>query len=206
MDLVLASNNQGKLVELNALLSHLGVKLLRQGDLGIPEAEEPFMTFVENALTKARHASRLSGQPAIADDSGLSVQCLGGAPGVLSARYAQQPGEHKSDAANNALLLQNMQGQENRQARFICALVAVRQFDDPEPLIAMGRWDATIAHQPTGAGGFGYDPLVYIAELGKTVAELSAQDKNEYSHRAKAMRQMLELMKVYWADLLVAHA
>lgn len=202
MDLVLASNNKNKVRELNVLLSSLGVNLIQQGDLNIPDAEEPFITFVENALTKAKHASRLSGKPSIADDSGLSVQCLAGAPGVLSARYAQNAGGEKSDAANNALLLKNMQGQTNRQARFICALVAVRHADDPEPLIAMGRWNGVIAQTPSGSGGFGYDPLMFIPELGRAVAELSAEEKNQYSHRAQAMKLMLDLMKTYWVDLL----
>lgn len=202
MDLVLASNNEKKMRELDTLLSPLGVKLLRQGDLGISEAEEPFITFVENALTKARHASRFSKQPAIADDSGLSVQCLSGAPGIYSARYAQMAGGEKSDAANNVLLLQNMQEHTNRQARFVCALVAVRQFDDPEPLVSIGRWNGQIAQELSGERGFGYDPLFYLPEFQKTSAELTVEEKNLYSHRAQAMKQMLELMKAYWADLL----
>lgn len=205
MELILASNNQNKLKELNALLSPLGFHLLKQGDLKIPEAEEPFDTFVENALTKARHAARLGGKPAIADDSGICVPALGGAPGVQSARYAQQPGGPKSDAANNELLLQRMQGQADRQARFVCALVAVRHANDPEPLIATGRWNGEILHELRGNGGFGYDPLMFIPALGKTVAELDAHEKNLHSHRAQAMQQMLALMKSYWADSL-SHA
>src|SRR5574343_64793 len=160
MKLVLASNNAKKLVELQALFAPLGIELVNQGSLGIPEAEEPFGSFVENALAKARHAARLSGLPALADDSGLAVEALGGAPGVRSARYAQDAGGEKSDAANNAHLLRQLDGVADRRARFVCALVAVRSADDPEPLIAMGRWAGEILSAPRGAGGFGYDPLM----------------------------------------------
>lgn len=202
MKLILASNNLHKLQEMGVLLSPLGVELIPQGNLNIPEADEPFFTFVENALTKARHAAQLSGQPAIADDSGISVQALSGAPGVQSARYAQLAGHAKSDAGNNALLLERMQAQQDRQARFICSLVAVRHAKDPEPLIAIGRWQGVILSELRGEGGFGYDPLMYIPALGKTVAQLSAAEKNQHSHRAQAMVQMLALMQSCWADLL----
>jgi XTP/dITP diphosphohydrolase len=198
MKLVLASNNAHKLTELQSLLLPLGLNLVSQGSLGIAEAEEPHPTFVENALAKARHAAQAVACAAIADDSGLCVDALRGAPGVLSARYATLFGQGKSDAANNAMLLQQMQGETQRSARFICALVAVRSADDPEPLISVGRWSAEVLHQPRGQGGFGYDPLVFVSSFGLSVAELSAEQKNEHSHRAIAMRQMLRLMREVW--------
>ncbi|MGL4666506.1 MAG: RdgB/HAM1 family non-canonical purine NTP pyrophosphatase [Saezia sp.] len=208
MELVLASNNMNKLRELGALLVPMGMRLIPQGQLNIPEAEEPFLTFVENALTKARHASKLSNKPAIADDSGVSVQVLDGEPGIYSARYAHHKGElsaldGKSDAANNALLLKQLQGVTNRNARFICVLAALRHAEDPEPLIAIGRWDGIITDALKGDGGFGYDPLMMIPDLGKTVAELSIGEKNRLSHRAQAMQQMQQLMRTYWSDLLL---
>lgn len=198
MKLVLASNNAKKLVELQALFVPLGIELVNQGSLGIPEAEEPFDTFVENALTKARHAARLSGLPALADDSGLSVDALGGAPGVRSARYALDAGGEKSDAANNAHLLREMGAIDDRRARFVCALVAVRSADDPEPLIAMGRWSGEILTAPSGEGGFGYDPLMNIPVLGKTVASLGAEVKNQHSHRALAAALLIEQCREVW--------
>ncbi len=198
MKLVLASNNVKKLVELQALFAPLGIELLAQGSLGIPEAEEPFETFAENALAKARHAARLSGLPALADDSGISVDALGGAPGVRSARFAQDAGGEKSDAANNERLLRELRGASNRRARFVSALVAVRSADDPEPLIAMGRWDGEVLAAPSGEGGFGYDPLMHIPALGRSVAELSAADKNAYSHRALAAAQLLQQFREVW--------
>lgn len=198
MKLVLASNNAKKLVELQALFAPLGIELLAQGSLGIPEAEEPFETFAENALAKARHAARLSGLPALADDSGISVDALGGAPGVRSARFAQDAGGEKSDAANNERLLRELRGASNRRARFVSALVAVRSADDPEPLIAMGRWDGEVLAAPSGEGGFGYDPLMHIPALGRSVAELSAADKNAYSHRALAAAQLLQQFREVW--------
>jgi XTP/dITP diphosphohydrolase len=198
MKLVLASNNAHKLAELQSLLLPLGLGLVSQNSLGIPEAEEPHRTFVENALAKARHAAQAAAGAAIADDSGLCVDALQGAPGVLSARYATLFGQAKSDEANNAMLLQRMQGQAQRSARFICALVAVRSVDDPEPLIAVGRWSAELLTEPRGQGGFGYDPLVLIPALGLSVAELTAAQKNEHSHRAMAMQQMLVLMREVW--------
>ena len=198
MKLVLASNNAKKLAELQALFTPLGIELVNQGSLGIPEAEEPFDSFVENALTKARHAARLSGLPALADDSGLSVEALGGAPGVRSARYALDAGGEKTDAANNERLLRELQGVADRRARFVCALVAVRRADDPEPLIAMGRWSGEILGAPSGDGGFGYDPLMHIPTLGRTVASLPAAVKNQHSHRALAAAQLIAQFHEVW--------
>jgi XTP/dITP diphosphohydrolase len=198
MKLVLASNNVKKLIELQALFAPLGIELVNQGSLGLPEAEEPYLTFVENALTKARHAARLSGLPALADDSGLSVDALGGAPGVRSARYALDAGGEKSDAANNERLLREMVTIEDRRARFVCVLVAVRSADDPEPLIAMGRWTGEILTAPSGEGGFGYDPLMQIPSLGKSVADLGAQIKNQHSHRALAAAVLIQQFREVW--------
>lgn len=198
MKIVLASNNAKKLGELQALFAPLGVELVTQGSLGIPEAEEPFESFVENALTKARHAARASGLPALADDSGLAVEALGGAPGVLSARYATLFGRPKSDADNNAVLLEKMADLADRRARFVCALVAVRSAEDPEPLIAMGRWQGEILHAAQGEGGFGYDPLMFIPALGASVAQLSAAQKNALSHRALASVDLLKQMREAW--------
>ena len=198
MKLVLASNNAKKLVELQALFAPLGIELVTQGSLGIPEAEEPFNTFVENALVKARHAARLSGLPALADDSGLSVDALGGAPGVRSARYALDAGGEKSDAANNERLLRELDGVADRRGRFVSALVAVRSADDPEPLIAMGRWPGEILAAPSGEGGFGYDPLMFIPAAGRSVAELSAAEKNAISHRALAAALLIQQFREVW--------
>jgi XTP/dITP diphosphohydrolase len=196
--LVLASNNVKKLAELSTLFAPLGIELLAQGALGIGEVEEPHGTFVENALAKARHAAGASGHAAIADDSGLCVDALGGAPGVLSARYATLFGGAKDDAENNRVLLQQMEGHRDRRARFVSVLVALRSAHDPEPLIAMGRWDGEVIAEPRGEGGFGYDPLMYIPGLGCTVAQLGAEEKNRHSHRALAARQMLALMHEVW--------
>jgi XTP/dITP diphosphohydrolase len=196
--LVLASNNAKKLVELQALFAPLGLELVTQGSLGIAEAEEPHVTFVENALAKARHAAQHANAAAIADDSGLCVDALGGSPGVLSARYATLFGRPKSDDENNRVLLEKLAPQADRRARFVSALVAVRSADDPEPLIAFGRWEGEVLHAPRGAGGFGYDPLLFIPSLDKAVAELSAEVKNSHSHRAIASRQMLVLMREVW--------
>ena len=198
MKLVLASNNAKKLLELQALFAPLGIELVTQGSLGIPEAEEPFDTFAENALAKARHAARLSGLPSLADDSGLSVESLGGAPGVRSARYALDAGGEKSDAANNERLLRELAGVADRRARFVCALVGVRSADDPEPLIAMGRWAGEILTAPQGEGGFGYDPLMHIPALGQTVASLGADVKNRLSHRALAAAQLTQQFREVW--------
>ena len=206
MRLVLASNNAKKLVELQALLAGLPIELVAQGALGVTEADEPHHTFIENALAKARHAARLTGLATIADDSGLCVDALGGAPGVASAVYARtevMPGAREvqrraQDAANNALLLERMHGNGNRRCRFVSTLVALRHADDPEPLVAFGRWEATLLDAPRGEGGFGYDPLVWIDALGASVAELPADVKNRQSHRARAAAQMLELMRNAW--------
>jgi XTP/dITP diphosphohydrolase len=198
MRLVLASNNAKKLVELQALFAPLGLDLVTQGSLGIGEAEEPHGTFVENALEKARHAARAAGGAAIADDSGLCVDALGGAPGVLSARYATRFGQPKSDEDNNRVLLEQLLPHPDRRGRFVCALVAVRSADDPEPLIAFGRWDGEVLQAPRGEGGFGYDPLLWIPSLSASVAELPAAEKNRVSHRAIASRQMLGLMEEVW--------
>ncbi len=208
MKLVLASNNAKKLKELSALLAPLPIELITQGALGIPEAEEPHLTFIENALAKARHAAAASGLPALADDSGLCVDALGGAPGVRSARYAEialstadrEAQRASQDEANNARLLNALTGQADRRARFVCALVAVRHADDPEPLIAFGRWDGEILaeRRGSGSGGFGYDPLMFIPALGATAAELPAEIKNAHSHRALACAQLLTLMQSVW--------
>jgi len=189
---LLASNNDGKRKEFAALLEPIGISLISQGELAIPEAPEPYLTFLENALAKARHAARLSGLPSLADDSGLCVDALGGAPGVHSARYA---GEPKSDARNNALLLERMAGIADRRAAFVCTLVLIRHAEDPDPIVAQGRWPGNIVQQPSGSGGFGYDPLFWINELSCTSADLSSQQKNSLSHRAQAMRRLIELCK-----------
>lgn len=186
--LVLASNNAKKMKELDALLAPLGFEVIAQGELGIPEAEEPHCTFVENALAKARHAARLSGLPALADDSGLCVAALGGQPGVHSARYA---GEPKSDARNNERLLAELGERCNRAAHFVSVLVLVRHADDPQPLIAEGEWHGKILTAARGDSGFGYDPLFYLAEFDRTAAELDAATKNRLSHRGQAMQRLI---------------
>ena len=187
--LVLASNNAKKMKELNALLAPLGFEVIPQGQLAIPEAEEPHCTFVENALAKARHAARRSGLPALADDSGLCVRALGGAPGVLSARYA---GEPKSDARNNDRLLAELAENSDRAAHFVSVIVLVRHADDPQPLIAEGEWHGEILPALRGDNGFGYDPLFYVANFGKTAAELDAETKNRVSHRGRAMQALID--------------
>lgn len=191
--LVIASNNPGKLREFQFLLAPLGIEVLTQAQLGIEEAEEPHGTFVENALAKARHVSRLSGLPALADDSGICVTALGGAPGVLSARYA---GEPKSDARNNEKLLQAMQGVADRRAHYYCVLVLVRHADDPQPLIAEGEWHGEIAQQMSGEGGFGYDPLFWLPDFSKTSAQLEREQKHAISHRGKALKVLLEKLQM----------
>ena len=206
MRLVLASNNAKKLRELDAMLAPLGVQLVAQGTLGVGESEEPHHTFIENALLKARHAARHTHGAAIADDSGLCVDALGGAPGVISAHFAAidlPDAERESqravqDAANNRLLLVRLRGVSDRSARFISTLVAIRSADDPEPLVAVGRWEGEILPAPRGEGGFGYDPLMFIPALNSSVAELGAEVKNQHSHRALASRQMLVLMREVW--------
>jgi XTP/dITP diphosphohydrolase len=190
--LVLASNNPGKLKEFQRMLAPFGIEVLTQSQLGIPEAEEPHGTFVENALAKARHVSRASGLPALADDSGICVEALGGAPGVLSARYA---GEPKSDAHNNAKLLQAMQNVSDRRAHYYCVLVLMRHADDPQPLIAEGEWHGEIARAERGDGGFGYDPLFWLPQQGRMSAELSHDEKAQISHRAQALRILLQRLQ-----------
>ncbi len=185
---VLASNNAGKLAEFSSLLEPLGLALRKQSELGISEAEEPYATFVENALAKARHVAQLSGLPALADDSGVCIPTLGGAPGVLSARYA---GEPKSDARNNQKLIQDLSAHEDKSAYYYCVLVYLRHAQDPQPVIAEGRWDGEIIATPRGANGFGYDPHFWIASLNKTAAELSAEEKNQLSHRGQALRALI---------------
>jgi XTP/dITP diphosphohydrolase len=204
--LVLASHNAGKLAELQALFAPLPLDLVSQPSLGVAEAEEPHATFIENALAKARHAAQASGQAALADDSGLCVDSLGGAPGVISSHYASivlPPGERETrrrqqDAANNALLLQRLQGAATRRASFVCTLIALRSADDPQPLVATGRWQGEILAETRGTGGFGYDPLMFIPALGVTVAELPRELKNAHSHRALACLQMLQQMRDAW--------
>ncbi|HVE07143.1 MAG TPA: RdgB/HAM1 family non-canonical purine NTP pyrophosphatase [Paraburkholderia sp.] len=192
---VLASNNAGKLREFAALLGAAGIELIPQGALNVPEAEEPHPTFVENALTKARHAARLTGLAALADDSGLCVRALRGAPGVYSARYAQRAGGEKSDAANNARLIAELQGVADRRAYYYCVLALVRYADDPEPLIAEGRWQGEIVDAPRGAHGFGYDPYFFIPSLNATAAEMAPAVKNATSHRALALQHLLARLK-----------
>ena len=198
MRLVLATNNAKKLVELQALFAPLGLDLVYQASLGIDEADEPHLSFVENALAKARHAAAQAGGAAIADDSGLCVDALNGAPGVLSARYAMLLGQPKTDADNNRVLLEKMRDESRRTARFVSALVAVRSADDPEPLIAMGRWHGQLLTAPQGGHGFGYDPLLFIAQFDCSVAELSAEVKNQHSHRAIAAASMVAQMREVW--------
>jgi XTP/dITP diphosphohydrolase len=190
--LVIASNNPGKLREFQHMLAPLGIEVLTQAQLGISEAEEPHCTFVENALAKARHVSRESGLPALADDSGICVEALGGAPGVLSARYA---GEPKSDRRNNDKLLHDLQGVTDRRAHYYCVLVLVRHADDPQPIIAEGEWHGEIAHEERGDGGFGYDPMFWLPDQGRMSAELSHDEKAQLSHRAKALKVLLQRLR-----------
>ena len=198
MKIVLASNNQGKLAELQTMLVPLGVELVRQSELGIGEAEEPFRTFVENALAKARHAAALSGLPALADDAGLCVDPFGGLPGVDTAYYATQFGYAKGDDNNVRALLEQMADVSDRRAALVSTLVAVRTADDPEPLIAVGRVAGEIARVPAGSNGFGFDPVMYIPAFSKTFAELPVDVKNAHSHRGLAARQMMALMRERW--------
>lgn len=202
--LVLASNNAGKLAELQAMFGSLGVELIRQGELNIPEALEPHRTFIENALAKARHAAALSGLPAMADDAGLCVDAFGGLPGVDTAYYCTQFGYEKSDANNVRALLEQLQGQSNRRAAMVSTLVAVRSADDPEPLVASGRVAGLITEQPVGDNGFGFDPVMFIPEFGLTFAQLSNEVKNANSHRGRAARAMLALMRERWYPDIVA--
>lgn len=190
--LIIASNNPGKLREFQAMLAPLGIEVLTQAQLGIAEAEEPHCTFIENALAKARHASKLSGLPALADDSGICVAALAGAPGVGSARYA---GEPKSDARNNEKLLREMHDVVDRRAHYYCILVLVHSANDPQPLIAEGEWHGEIAQEERGLGGFGYDPLFWLPQFGKMSAELRPDEKAQISHRALAMTMLLRKLK-----------
>lgn len=198
MKLVLASNNAGKLAELQALFAPLGVQLVRQADLGIPEAPEPHRTFIENALAKARHAARISGLPALADDAGLCVEAFGGLPGVDTAHYATQHGLPKGDDHNVTALLEQMRGVADRRAALVSTLVALRHADDPEPLVATGRAPGLITQERIGEHGFGFDPVMFIPALGKTFAQLDPAVKNQHSHRGQAARAMLALMRERW--------
>lgn len=191
--LVIASNNQGKLREIQQLLAPLNIEVVAQSTLNISEAEEPHCTFIENALAKARHASICSGLPALADDSGLCVDALKGAPGVHSARYG---GEPKSDKKNNDTLLTALANETNREAYYYCAIVLVKQHDDPQPIIAEGIWKGKILNAPRGNGGFGYDPLFLDVASNKTGAELSSDEKNKISHRGKALVELIKKLKV----------
>jgi XTP/dITP diphosphohydrolase len=198
MKIVLASNNKGKLAELQAMFTPLGCTLIAQSDLGVPESPEPFKTFVENALAKARNAAQHTGLPALADDAGLCVDAFGGLPGVDTAYYATQFGYPKGDDNNVKALLEQMQGLTNRRAALVSTLVAVRSVQDPEPLIAMGRADGQITLQPTGSNGFGFDPVMWIPEFGKTFAELPTEVKNANSHRGRAAKSMVAQIRERW--------
>jgi XTP/dITP diphosphohydrolase len=190
--LVLASNNPGKLREFAQMLATIDFEVLPQAQLGVSEAEEPHFTFVENALAKARHAARLTGLPAMADDSGICVSALGGEPGVHSARYA---GEPKSDDRNNQKVLAELKGKSDRRAHYVCVLVFVRHADDPQPIITEGEWHGEIVDTPAGENGFGYDPYFWVPEKGCTAAQLSPEDKNAMSHRGKALQLLMERLR-----------
>ena len=190
--LVIATGNAHKLHEIRVLLEPLGIEVVPQSDFNVPEAAEPHCTFIENALAKARHAARLTGLPALADDSGICVEALGGAPGVISAIYA---GEPRSDARNNEKLLEAMRDAADRRAHYHCALLLLRHADDPQPIIAEGQWHGLILETPRGEGGFGYDPLFLDPELQQTVAEISTADKNRVSHRGKALRTLVDKLR-----------
>ena len=190
--LVIASNNPGKLREIERILTPLGLEVLPQSSFNIPEVEEPYCTFVENCLTKARHASELSGLPALADDSGICVDALNGAPGVYSARFA---GEPKSDQRNNEKLVELLKLEANRKAHYYCVIILVRYPHDPQPLIAEGAWHGEIIDTPRGSGGFGYDPYFLVPALGKTGAELPLDIKNGLSHRGQALAALVEKLK-----------
>ena len=193
--LVLASNNKGKLREFQAMFAELVVEVINQGALGVEACPEPYGTFIENCLAKARHAAKATGRPAMADDSGVCVNALDGLPGVLSARFA---GEPSNDAANNRLLVERLKGKADRRAHYTCVLTAVRTPDDPEPLVTVGRWYGEIQDEPAREGGFGYDPHFFVPEFGRTAAELTAEEKNRVSHRGKALVQMHKLIREAW--------
>lgn len=190
--IVIASNNPGKLREIGQMLAPMGIEALPQGAFGVPDCPEPHVTFIENCIAKARHAAAHTGLPALADDSGICVDALNGAPGVYSARYA---GEPKSDARNNQKLVEALRGETNRRAHYYCVMVYVRYPDDPEPVIAEGAWHGEIIEEPRGVGGFGYDPHFLLPELGRTGAELTAEEKNTISHRGQALRTLVEKLK-----------
>jgi XTP/dITP diphosphohydrolase len=198
MRIVLASNNQGKLAELQAMFAPLGCTLVSQSTLEVPESPEPYRTFIENALTKARNAAQHTGLPSIADDAGLCVDAFGGLPGVDTAYYATQFGYSKSDDNNVRALLEQMQGIEHRRAAMVSTLVAVRSPQDPEPLVAVGRVVGEIAREPMGSNGFGFDPVMWIPEFGKTFAQLPTEVKNANSHRGRAAQQMVALIRDRW--------
>jgi XTP/dITP diphosphohydrolase len=199
--LVLASSNPGKLREYREMLEPIGIEVVPQSELGVPEADEPHDTFVENALAKARLASRQAGMPAFADDSGICVEALGGEPGVRSARYADGPDADRpepraaQDRRNNEKLVAALRGQDNTRAHYYCVIVLVRHAGDPEPLIAEGRWHGQVIASPRGANGFGYDPYFLLPELGRTAAELTPDDKNALSHRGKALRRLVQMLE-----------
>lgn len=190
--LVIASNNQGKLREIGALLEPLAIAVVPQSSFDVGEVDEPYGTFVENALVKARHASRCSRLPALADDSGICVSALNGAPGVSSARYA---GEPKSDEGNNRKLIEALKNQSDRRAYYYCVIVLLRHAADPQPIIVDGSWHGEIIDQPSGEGGFGYDPYFFVPEFGKTAAELTAEQKNKISHRGQALAKLVEILR-----------
>jgi XTP/dITP diphosphohydrolase len=190
--LVIASNNPGKLREIGQILAPLGIEIIPQSVLAVPEAEEPHATFIENALAKARHAARLTGLPALADDSGICVDALGGAPGVISAHFAGGP---RSDVRNNRKLLELLEAGKDRRAHYYCVMLLMRHGDDPQPLVAEGEWRGEILHEPRGSGGFGYDPLFLDPALGKTGAELTPEQKNRVSHRGKALAALVGVLK-----------
>lgn len=193
--IVIASNNPGKLREIDRILSPMGLEVLRQSAFNIPEVDEPYCTFIENCLTKARHASELSGLPALADDSGICVDALNGAPGVYSARFA---GEPKSDQRNNEKLIEMLKNEPNRKAHYYCVMILVRSPLDPQPIIAEGSWHGEIIDTPRGSGGFGYDPYFLVPELGQTGAEIPLDIKNGLSHRGQALAALVEKLKVEW--------
>ncbi|OCG72310.1 non-canonical purine NTP pyrophosphatase, RdgB/HAM1 family [Gilliamella sp. Occ3-1] len=192
--IVLATNNQGKVNELQTLLANAGFDIIAQSQFNVPDADETGLTFIENALLKARHTAKLTGLPAIADDSGLAVDALGGKPGIYSARYA---GEHCNDKSNNQKLLKALQNipKEKRTAYFYCALVFMRHENDPTPIICLGKWDGLILNEEQGDGGFGYDPLFYVPELDCTAAQLTKEQKSQISHRGQALKQLIAKIK-----------
>jgi XTP/dITP diphosphohydrolase len=190
--IVLASGNPGKLREFAEMFATIDFEVIPQSQFNVPEAEEPHFTFVENALAKARHAARLTGLPALADDSGICVEALGGEPGVHSARYA---GEPKSDERNNQKVIADLQGKTDRRAHYVAVLVFVRHADDPQPLIVEGEWHGEIIDTPRGSGGFGYDPYFLVPDLGRTAAEITSEEKHARSHRGKALRELVAKLK-----------